>query len=126
MTSADTITVFAWELHLEDGSSDKYYRFLVSLAPEPFAVFVSGRRGRTAAQNVPRVQTAQDVINAAYKMTAAKERKGYQISRDFTAFSFPVAELTGDFKADSSPLGHRFAAAADEQGTALANAASVL
>jgi predicted DNA-binding WGR domain protein len=89
------VTVYAWELHKSEGTSDKYYRLVLI---ENVLLVNYGRRN-TRGQFIAHCKATVGQARAlARVLTNQKDAKGYQVTRDATSFltSAQVAQaLTG-------------------------------
>lgn len=126
---SETVQGYGWELHVDVGDRDAFYRFMVFLAPEPAMVTLYGRRGAAGTATVTLVDSPAKLltlIDKSEELCAQKERKGYVLSRDFTTFEVPAhLAVRGDFKANAHAIAEAFRDSAKEQGTELANAAAI-
>jgi predicted DNA-binding WGR domain protein len=113
------VRAYGWELHSNEAGSDKFYRVIVFLAPEPGVIYVYGKRGQTGNPDVKLTATAQDAINEACNKTREKQRK-YELSRDFTPFDVPADYATpGSRKDNAQRISTLFGRQAERLGTAL-------
>lgn len=86
----ETVYVYGLELHKRAGSSDKYYRIFVIGA----AVIIHfGRRGSVGQACLHPFQAQAAAISKAQDMGNAKEGSGYRVTREFTQFPYPTADL---------------------------------
>lgn len=118
MTSDSDVRAYGWEMACTSGNSDKFYRFIVFLDPEPGMVCLYGRRHTAGSANAEGHSTAEETIAAAMKRTREKERHDYDLlTREFTAFTVPAAlAALSERHGNAVELSRLFAAAAAEQG----------
>jgi predicted DNA-binding WGR domain protein len=87
--TTSTVTVYAWELHMTAGGSDKYYRLLLV----DQVLLVNYGRRNTRGQFYAHVKASADAAKQlARDLTNEKNAKGYSLTRDMTDFEVP-AEL---------------------------------
>ena len=127
MATPDDVQWFGWELHLESGNSDKFYRFLVTLHPDPAAVGLHGKRGDSGQIGLLKIGTdANRVISEVIDRTRDKEGKGYWLTRGFTPFTAPAAlSDPGSLRGNAHTLAAHFGRAAVAQGTEEDNPAAI-
>jgi hypothetical protein len=125
--NSDDVQWFGWELHYEGGSSDKFYRFMVTFVPTPAAVGLHGGRGDSG--QIGLIETgsdAQAIIRKVIDRTRDKENKGYTLTRGFTTFTAPASlSDPASLRENAHTLASRFGLAAVEQGTEDGDPASI-
>jgi hypothetical protein len=101
------VTVYGWELHCQDGTSDKFYRFFVFLTSDPGVMCLHGLRGRAGSVAPIACGGAKDAIRQALlKMKEKVNKKGYDMqTRDFTGFTVP-ADLATKASRDTMASAH--------------------
>ncbi|GGU40681.1 hypothetical protein [Streptomyces violascens] len=127
MATSGSVVSFGWELHLEDGHSDKFYRFIVVTGDEAIVLGIHGSRSGKGQIGLVHTQiTAAEALSAAVKRSREKESKGYEPSRDFTVFGLP-ADLTDAASARSNAhrIAQHFGKHARETGTELGRASHI-
>ncbi|GLF98041.1 hypothetical protein [Streptomyces yaizuensis] len=122
--SVDT-RAYGWEMHSDEGNSDKFYRIIVFLSPDPGVIYFYGGRGSLGVVDVKPTATAEAAIAEAVGKTRTKQRK-YELSRDFTVFSVPADYASPSSRKENA---HRiallFGQQSDMDGTSLPNAVPV-
>ncbi|MER0477379.1 hypothetical protein ABR737_03200 [Streptomyces sp. Edi2] len=127
MASSDSVVSFGWELHSEDGNSDKFYRFIVVTGDEAIVLGLHGSRNGKGQVGLIHTQiTATEALSRAVQRSRDKEKKGYAPSRDFTVFDLP-ADLTDPALASSNAhrIAQHFGKHARETGTELGHASHI-
>jgi predicted DNA-binding WGR domain protein len=128
--TTSTVTVYAWELHMTAGGSDKYYRLLLV----DHVLLVNYGRRSTHGQFYAHCEATVDAAKqVARDLTNQKDAKGYRLTRDMTDFVVP--EHLARTLTDLSPGKHgnpvpqtcdelvtAFKAAARQKATALGEA----
>ncbi|MFD4529153.1 hypothetical protein ACFWP7_35620 [Streptomyces sp. NPDC058470] len=127
MASSDSVVSFGWELHFEDGHSDKFYRFIVVTGDEPIVLGLHGSRGGNGQLGLVHTQiTVAEALSAAVKRSRDKEKKGYAPSRDFTVFDLPAGLADpGSARSNAHRIAQHFGKHARETGTELGNASRI-
>ncbi|WP_328973358.1 WGR domain-containing protein [Streptomyces sp. NBC_00239] len=121
MASSDSVVSFGWELHFEDGRSDKFYRFIVVTGDEAIVLGLHGKRGDKGQIGLVHTQiTAAEALRHAVQRSRDKEKKGYAQSRDFTLFDLPT-DLSDPASASGNAhrIAQHFGKHAREAGTEL-------
>ncbi|MFI1312472.1 hypothetical protein ACH4TS_20360 [Streptomyces albidoflavus] len=127
MTSSDDVLGFGWELHYDNGGSDKFYRLMVITGPNPMALGLHGGRGQEGQVGLLDTGiTAEEALKRVVSRSREKERKGYEASREFTVFYIP-SSLTGaaDAKDNARAIARHFGQSSAQIGTELANASRI-
>ncbi|MEW1760576.1 WGR domain-containing protein [Streptomyces cyaneofuscatus] len=127
MTSSGSVVSFGWELHLEDGHSDKFYRFVVVTGDEAIVLGLHGKRGDKGQIGLLNTRiTAAEALRGAVQRSREKEKKGYEQSRGFTVFDLP-ADLADPVSARSNvhEIAQHFGKHARETGTELGHASRI-
>ncbi|TLQ39424.1 hypothetical protein [Streptomyces marianii] len=127
MPSSDHVPGFGWELHDDRGGSDKFYRLIVLAGPEPLALGLHGSRGGAGQIGLLTSHiTAEDALIAVVKKSREKEKKGYEASRDFTAFEVPASLTDPDHARDNArDIARHFGKTARQKGTEFPNASPI-
>ncbi|MEO3976934.1 WGR domain-containing protein [Streptomyces sp. CAU 1734] len=128
MTSSDDVLGFGWELHYEDGNSNKFYRLIVVADGESsIALGLHGARGGTGQIGLRKDGiTAVAALAEVVKRTREKEKKGYEPSREFTTFLLPASiARTRDGGKDAHEIARHFGRSARQKGSDLPNASVI-
>jgi nitric oxide reductase NorQ protein len=119
MKARTPVPTVGWELHSTEGTSDKFYRFLVAGTK---AIFTYGARGKTGNFVVKHEDSPAAALNAAISQTRAKASKGYLLSVNVTPFAMEPTDYDGivDPRSEILPvLGQQFLTTASATGKAL-------
>lgn len=127
MTPDSDVLAYGWEIACIRGNSDKFYRIIVFLDPEPGMVCLYGRRNAAGSANTAGHPTAEAAIAAATQRTREKEHHDYdRLTRGFTVFTVPARLAARDERhGNAVEISRLFAAAAAEQGHEEPHASSV-
>ena len=118
-----TITAYGWELHLIGGTADKFYRVIVI---GNWTITQWGRRDTAGQVKVYEFGSQRDALHKARDKSNEKDDKGYEVTRDLTAFEVyeHVALGVGTSRTSVDQVIGAFLTAARSQGNVLAGASS--
>ncbi len=81
-----TLPACGWQMEFVQGTSDKFYRFVVV---DRFFIATYGRNGTSGNTYTKGFATTEGAIAEASAMTRKRERSGYSVTVDFTEFTVP-------------------------------------